>query len=115
MDQISLDLQGADSAHYEAISRLESRLIDYPDGVRRLITLKSWYWQTLDQMEAEYGISGAVIASLTYDVALRWSERDGTSLEDELRRSFEISIRQCIYGHNEEKADVANENPVTNR
>ena len=48
-------MTGADEAEYLANIALSSRIMDFPDGVRRHITLRDCYWKALDRLQNQRG------------------------------------------------------------
>ena len=115
MKKISIDLQGSDSAHYNNIMRLESRLFQFPDGLQRHITLRLWYWQTWEMIKKEFRFYDQDLARESYEMAVKWSKINGTPFEDEIRDCFSILIEQSMSLYNEKQFNIVNENSALKR
>jgi hypothetical protein len=65
-------LTGADEASYRTANRRSSRLMAFPDGMPRCITLTAWQWQVFDWLEESGRYAEGEIAQRSYASAMRW-------------------------------------------
>jgi len=93
----------------------EARMVSFPDGLIRHITLKRWYWHALEQLKGDYDLLDEDFTKDSYALALKWFEIDNQDFETELREFFGLVIQQSIYGHYEEQAGISNQNDVMKR
>jgi hypothetical protein len=68
-----LVLTGADEASYLTAHKQQSRLVAFPDGLVRHITLSAWQWNTLDWLERDiaFRAPGSTAAD-AYDSTALW-------------------------------------------
>ena len=82
---------GADKAHFLCVSKESSRLLDFPDGISRHITLKSWCWEVLDRLHNDKGWSKSEIPNLAFEHAIEGVIHP-EDFEKQLRFSFKLFI-----------------------
>jgi hypothetical protein len=95
-------MTGIDS--YEATMTSSSRLLDFPDGLSRHITLNNWQWQVFDRKHEE--LDEVYMPRLAYQHAFRFwfcatfngaasgeGAGDRARFEHQLRRSLAAMIR----------------------
>lgn len=109
MGKITIDLEGADSAHFDRISQPESRAFDFPDGVRRIITLPHRYWQAYDIIDDAWGFCGDYEQS-SYEWTAEKLPSGHPDFEDKIRDLFAECIRMGWVVYNETVRGNANEN-----
>lgn len=90
----------------------ESRLVAFPDGISRHITLTKWHWEALDQLRLEYRITAEHIAIESYEAALKWSVVNGSAFEHELRDCFAQCICLGFFSDVEDQTAAANQNAI---
>ncbi len=84
---------GADESRYLAISQLASRLVTFPDGVSRHLTLSRWHWEALDRLQSERGWTPYDAPETALEHAETFcSRRQPAAFEAQLRRSFRLMI-----------------------
>jgi hypothetical protein len=72
-----LVLTGGDEESYRATTRLSSRLIAFPDGLTRHITLRDWEWNVYDWLYAEFrSVGWPAPEYFAFRSTLRWLPRD---------------------------------------
>ena len=109
MGKIWIDLQGADSAHFAKMSRLESRTIDFPDGIRRMITLQHRFWHAYDILVDDLD-GWADFEFISYQMASEIFPVGHPAFENELRKHFKMYIEMSWVRFNETARGNANEN-----
>lgn len=109
MGKISIDLLGADSAHFAKMSRLESRTIDFPDGIRRIVTLPHRFWHAHDIILDDLN-GWSDFEHSSYEWTLENYPLGHPEFEDELRRYFKMYIEMSWVQFNETARGNANEN-----
>jgi len=79
------------------LERRETKLITFPDGVPRLITMKRRQWEAMDWI-AQNNASGLHQETLdiAYQVAIEFHDPRKERFEDGLRRSLERAISGCM-------------------
>lgn len=92
-------MTGADEASYLASRKLSSRLIPFPDGISRHITLEQKFWDTVDRLCAAEGwrlddFTKPVLV-LAEQRRVKWSE-SFTDFEDVLRQEFQGFIQATM-------------------
>jgi hypothetical protein len=92
MTGTTITIKGADEAHYLAATALTSRLVMFPDGIARHITLQNRQWEIADRLQKERGWPEDGLPGLAFDQAKKFCT-DPARFEDELRDSFELFIR----------------------
>lgn len=97
-DTIKIEVPSA--AERERLGQPITRAYDFPDGIRRLITLPQRYWETLEQAERELG------SDLIHDLmdaalkgAAHFAERDKTAFELEVQIGMKCLIRGFWKDH----------------
>ena len=86
-------MTGADEAHYLSVSKESSRLIAFPDGISRHLTLKNWHWEVLDKLHTDKGWPKDEIPMLAFEHALEGVTHP-TDFEKQLRLSFLMFIEE---------------------
>jgi hypothetical protein len=112
---IEISLNGADSSSYEKATRTSTRLVPFPDGVTRHITLKNCYWEALDWRSKTQGWPSYVLPTMAYETVRKvYAIMDGPPFEEGLRIMFFhlISITAADKLTAREQT-IANGNPVT--
>lgn len=104
MTGVSISMQGADSAHLRALNRREGRLLRFPDGVDRLIVLRSWYWRAFDSLWEQHGHCEQEVLHEAFAAATEWKYHDPDRFEDDLRGFLRRLIQNLVAG------DRANDN-----
>jgi len=81
----------------DALERSEARLITFPDGVPRIISMKRRLWRQLDWLEANDG-TGSIQETLeiAWQVASEFHDPTRRSFEEELRVAFKNAIVGCV-------------------
>ncbi len=79
------------------LERLETKLITFPDGVPRLITMKCRQWQAMEWI-AQNHASGSHQETLeiAYQIAVEFHDPRKERFEDGLRLSLERTISGCM-------------------
>lgn len=110
MTTVKIDLQGADSASRAALRRTESRLIRFPDGIERIVTLTRWHWQALETLVERQCLWHCDVPRASYDNAAEFHEALGLPFEEYLHVAFARFIEFAMKAENEEARGAANEN-----
>lgn len=70
MSGVKIEMTGADGAEYHSIVGLQSRLVVFPDGITRHITLNNWHWEVFDRSHedaaTQYLLEGAYLHALEF-------------------------------------------------
>ena len=80
-------MTGADEAHYLNAVGLSSRVVWFPDGVSRHLTLRNSQWDVLDRLSKNMGWPQSDIPELAFQLAKEFCT-DPAVFEQELRDSF---------------------------
>lgn len=86
-------MTGGDEAHRLASSALASRLVSFPDGIARHITLSNWHWEALDRLRTtwpDYDLTG-----MAFERAQKYS-KEPHIFEDELRDRIRGMIKAAM-------------------
>lgn len=86
-------MTGADEAHYLSTSEKSSRILTFPDGKARHITLKNWHWDVLDKLHEDKGWPTTEIPSMAFQVADRYHPERGAEFEECLRWGISFLIK----------------------
>lgn len=105
----SIRLFGADGEHHAAMSAPESRAFEFPDGVRRIITLPHRYWHAYDVLDAAWGFQRDY-ETLSYQWALERRPADAAAFESWLRYFFRQLIETGWTVYNEDQRQNGNQN-----
>jgi hypothetical protein len=70
MTGMRITMVGGDSAHRRAVTGLQSRLISFPDGFTRHITLTNWEWDVFDRVPHRDYLAGGAY----FDAQRAWLE-----------------------------------------
>jgi hypothetical protein len=102
MSRTKITLIGGDGAHYQAISGIRSRLIRFPDGITRHITLRNWQWEVADRVQRKNGWFGVGLAALAFEHASELCS-DPAFFDSQLRRSLasflRVNMTRCMDYH----------------
>lgn len=105
---IKIDLQGADSAHYQQMMQRETRRIShFPDGVDRLITMERRWWDAYDTVHTAWRI-GDEHQHFVFDLVANITPVDHPEFERDLHCTFVMHIRKGWRVYNEKKRTIAN-------
>jgi len=88
-------MTGADDAHYGRISQTSSRLVHFPDGVARYITMTNWHWEVLDRLHTEKGWDTSAIPAAALEAAHDYCS-DPALFENQLRRSYRMLLEASM-------------------
>lgn len=91
MGGTKITMTGADEAHYLSASKKSSRLIRFPDGVSRHITLSKWHWEVLDRLHKDKGWNRNTIPEAAYEHAL-----DGDTYPDDFEKQIRLSFKLIL-------------------
>lgn len=93
------------------LERPETRLIAFPDGVARLITMKCRQWEAMDWI-AQNNASGSHQETLeiAYRVAVEFHDPRKERFEDGLRLSLERTISGCMGAIKEHQCQTSQNN-----
>jgi hypothetical protein len=91
MSGTKITMIGADEAHYLSVSEESARLIDFPDGIPRHMTLSKWHWEVLDKLHKDKGWAKDEIPKLAYEHAL-----DGVTYPDDFEKQLRLSFKLLI-------------------
>lgn len=80
-------------ARYLSTVRQSSRILSFPDGRKRFITLKNWHWEVFDRLKAEKGWRNRELENSVYQVAIRHHSDKGQDFEDFLRQGILYLIK----------------------
>jgi hypothetical protein len=87
-----LTITGGDEAHYLKASRKSSRLVRFPDGLIRHITLRGWEWEVFDRIQKKRtGWPQYQIAGIAFEHAL-----DGIMYPDDFEKQLRFSFSLAI-------------------
>lgn len=87
MSGTKITITGADEAHYLSASKETSRLIRFPDGISRHITLSNWHWEVLDRLHKK-GWAEHDLPKLAYENAL-----EGITYPDDFEKQIRLNFR----------------------
>jgi hypothetical protein len=107
MAKITIDLEQA----RDRPSRREGRLLDFPDGMQRIITLPRRNWEMYDQLAARWVYPGLYDAEC-FDMARQYGAPGEAGFEDALGYLFTLAIESGWSLLNEEQRESSNENGV---
>lgn len=79
------------------LNQVETRLIAFPDGITRLISMKRRFWEAMDWI-AQNNASGShqETIEIAYQVAIEFHDPRKERFEDGLRLSLERAISGCM-------------------
>jgi hypothetical protein len=86
-------MTGGDEAHYLSVSQECARLVAFPDGISRHITLKKWHWEVVDRLQKDKSWPQDELPSLAFQHALEFCD-DLANFEWQLRRSFLMFVEE---------------------
>lgn len=87
MAKITIDLSGTGPSG----SRPETRILQFPDGLHRAITLHSRKWRFFDILRQNWVYKG-MYEQRSYDLAIEDRDAGSTDFDQDLRDAFELSI-----------------------
>jgi len=87
-----IKLTGSDEKHRRLMNESNSRLIPFPDGLTRLLTLRNWEWEVVDRLTKNKGWSARELPNAAFDHANEFCS-DEAYFEEQLRRSFAAMVR----------------------
>lgn len=93
-------MSGASEAERLGAAREVTRTLLFPDGVHRLVVLKSVYWHTFDQLVSVHGYSVSELQSMAMTIAREMCDDTAfglgvSSYEHALRISFKATVKTC--------------------
>jgi len=88
-----ITLTGVDKAHYLNATGLSSRVVQFPDGMARHITLTNWEWEVVDWHTVVEGWATNALPELAFQHATEFCN-DSSLFEEQIRRSFSSIIRE---------------------
>jgi hypothetical protein len=93
MSRKKITMIGVGESHYPSISEKSSRILTFPDGKARLLTLKNWYWEVLDKLHKEKGWPTTEIPAMAFQVADRHHPKHDAEFEECLRWGVSFLIK----------------------
>ena len=99
-------MTGADEAQYLAATQAASRLVMFPDGLARHITLKHCHWQLFDWLRTEKRWTEEAFAEGVFQAATEFC-KDPERFEEQIRRSFSMFMDLTARYHAEESRRIA--------
>jgi hypothetical protein len=93
MSGTKIVMTGVDEAHFLAASETSSRVINFPDGKARHITLKNWYWQVLDKLHDVKGWPKSEVPMMVIEGAERFYTKGTPEFEEAIRWGFVYLIK----------------------
>ena len=86
--------QGISRARRSA-TRMSTRLITFPDGITRHITLPGWQWAALDRFDREdVLLSSKKIIAMAFEAAQADTRYPDEPFEETLRHHFSIGLAE---------------------
>ena len=92
MTGTKITMTGADEAHYESAIGLSSRVVQFPDGVTRHLTLKNAQWDILDRLCKDRDWPESAIPEMAFRLAREYCS-EPEQFEQELREFFVRFLR----------------------
>jgi hypothetical protein len=108
MSGTKITLTGADGAHYRVITGFSSRLIRFPDGITRHITLRNWEWEVADRVQRKNGWYDVGLPALAFEHAVDLCD-DPALFDHQLRRSIASLLRVNMLRSMDYQYSVAND------
>lgn len=104
-----ITITGGDEAHYLSASKESPRLIRFPDGVSRHITLPNWHWEVFDKLVKDKCWSKREFLKMVYEDA-----KIGITYADDFEKELRLAFRQFLkcamaYVMKEEDWTIANQ------
>ena len=93
MTGTKITLTGVDRAHYLNATGLSSRVVRFPDGITRHITLTNWEWEVVDWHSVVQGWPQNALPELAFQHAAEFC-KEPSLFEEQIRRSFAAIIRE---------------------
>ena len=106
MDERTITLRGVAQARRSA-ARLSTRLIRFPDGVTRHITLPGWQWAVFDRLDRNRFFYKADVAALAFQHATDGDP--GAPFEDALRFQLSMILGQGVSYCSDYLQPIAND------
>ena len=96
MDEKIITPKGLKQAREDA-KKPATRLIKFPDGITRHITLPGWKWAVLDRFDREgVLLSSAKIVSMAFEEAVADKRYPDESFEDTLRYHLSVALDAAV-------------------
>lgn len=96
MDEIRFTPKAIKHAR-QAAKRLKVRLIKFPDGITRHITLPGWQWAVLDRFDREdVLLSSERIIAISFEAAQADKSHPEEPFEETLRYHLSISLTEGV-------------------
>lgn len=89
-----VSLTGGDSATLHSFQQTRSEVWAFPDGLERLVTLPTWYWNKIERLP--HGIDRNEIATTCFEVLREVLQPDDLDFENQLHRSIANFV--VLYG-----------------
>ena len=105
MSSISITMEGADALHRHRIRRKQARVLLFPDGIKRVISMSVWHWETFDRLKEEMWFTDEEFAACAFFGAKEFA-KPGSDFEQEIRKHCKSRIRTW----SEEEDRLANDN-----
>lgn len=96
MDGKKIMMTGLNEAYFLRASKKTSRLIRFPDGVSRHITLSEWQWEVFDRLIKYKNWQVGELAREAYNLTVDLCNHQ-ERFEEELRYAFEAFIKDNMY------------------
>jgi hypothetical protein len=91
-----ITLHGINEARNEA-TRTTARLIEFPDGISRHITLPGWQWAVLDRFDSEGSFTSATrIIEIVFETAREDLNCPEESFEQKLRYHMSVCLTEGV-------------------
>jgi hypothetical protein len=96
MDEKIITPKGIDQASKNA-KQSKTRLIKFPDGIIRHITLPGWKWAVLDRFDRDHVLlSSAKIIALAFEAALADKRYPEETFEETLRHHLSVGLDAAV-------------------
>ena len=96
MDEEIITPEGITEARLSA-AKQSARLITFPDGVTRHITLPGWQWAVLDRFDREDSFTSAArIIEIIFETAKEDSRYPEESFEEKLRYHISVCLIEGV-------------------
>ena len=105
MAKITIELEQA----HECLSRREGRLLSFPDGIERIITLPLRKWLMYDQLVERWVYPG-LYEEDCFEMAMQYGDPGDEAFEDAIGYLIGLAIEAGWALLNEENRRNANEN-----
>lgn len=109
MRKTKIEMDGINKEERVHMRARASRVIEFPDGLTRHVTLRNWHWVSLDWLINDRKWEKSRIPGSAFNLAQEWASGSG-DLETEIRMAMELLIHYAIKAYVEEERGTANEN-----